>query len=253
MELAVRTLACPKDGNSEAEYEDAYAVGGTQTTRTIAVADGASSSAFAGEWARLLADGFAADPTADPGDLVARLGAAWRQEIASGAAALPWYTEEKVARGAHGALLVVTFDLAARTFTARAVGDTCLFVVGPDGLRVAFPIERAADFDNRPELVATEDPFPAFARLNGAFAPIDRFLLMTDALAAWFLAETAAGGRPWREIPEDAADFRQWLGRLRSDGVLRNDDVTLVTATPVASPVGAAAAAASPETVESGA
>jgi hypothetical protein len=69
---------------------------------------------------------------------------------------------------------------------------------------------------------------------SGRWHPGDRFLLMTDALAAWFLRQNAAGDRPWevvdRLLAEDDADagFESWLDALRDLGDLRNDDVTMI-------------------------
>jgi hypothetical protein len=55
--------------------------------------------------------------------------------------------------------------------------------------------------------------------------------LATDALSAWFLAETEAGAMPWRTLAdidtEAIESFPKWIDGLRSDGVMRNDDVTL--------------------------
>jgi hypothetical protein len=64
---------------------------------------------------------------------------------------------------------------------------------------------------------------------HGELAAGDRLWLMTDALAAWFLAEHEAGGAPWRELDERTADdFADWVAGRRADGRLKNDDVTLV-------------------------
>ena len=66
-----------------------------------------------------------------------------------------------------------------------------------------------------------------------AQAPADRLLLMTDALAQWFLLRTEQGGDALEEIhgllaesdPETA--FAGWIAERRRDQSLRNDDVTL--------------------------
>jgi hypothetical protein len=52
---------------------------------------------------------------------------------------------------------------------------------------------------------------------------------MSDALACWFLRRAEDGGRPWEDVAEGVCqDFGAWIGGLRSTGVLRNDDVTLL-------------------------
>src|SRR5260370_42032120 len=55
-----RALSVPKHGHTEDEYEDAWAA--DPDAGRFAVADGASESAFAGLWARLLVEGFVAAP-----------------------------------------------------------------------------------------------------------------------------------------------------------------------------------------------
>jgi hypothetical protein len=200
----------------------------------VAVSDGASSSVFAREWARLLVDEFAQTPFA-PGEVwprIAALGRRWRQQVSS--PSLPWYAEEKLAHGSHASLLVVTWDLAGGVWCAHAVGDTCLFVVRKHRLHRAFPLTRSAAFDNRPSLLSTEaarlagPSLPEWEKDTGDFTGGDRFLLMTDALAAWFLAEAEAGKQPWEELPPGETQWPCWLQARRTSGALRNDDVTLI-------------------------
>ena len=51
---------------------------------------------------------------------------------------------------------------------------------------------------------------------------------MSDALARWFLTERIRGGGPWRWLLSvDAAGFGALVERLRQDGALQTDDVTL--------------------------
>jgi len=241
--LRLRALHAPKEGNTEREYEDAFAAqklapatgGAPPTSFTVAVSDGASSSVFAREWARLLVADFSRGPfppAGEAGARIAALGKTWRQQVQSGK--LPWYAEEKLTQGSHASLLVVTWDLTGkRTFSARALGDSCLFVVrGGDRLCHAFPVTRAADFGNHPRLLSTEtatatDPLP-FVALDRFYEPGDRFFCMTDALAHWFLARYEAGEKPWEMLPLDRAAFPGWLQARRDDGSLKNDDVTLL-------------------------
>jgi len=239
--LRLRALHAPKEGNSEREYEDAFAAqklapapdgAAPPTSFTIAVSDGASSSVFAREWARLLVADFSRGPfphsAGEASARVASLGKAWREQVGNGA--LPWYAEEKLTQGSHASLLVVTWDLTGkRTFSARALGDSCLFVVrGGERLCHAFPVTRAADFGNHPRLLSTETTETPFVALNRPYEPGDRFFCMTDALAHWFLAAHEAGQKPWEILPLDRAAFPGWLQARRDDGSLKNDDVTLL-------------------------
>ncbi len=56
---------------------------------------------------------------------------------------------------------------------------------------------------------------------------------MTDALAAWFLAQAEQGERPWSIIRDldtcdQANEFADVVSDLRTSRLLRNDDVTLI-------------------------
>jgi hypothetical protein len=117
---------------------------------------------------------------------------------------------------------------------AFAVGDSCIFQVRRDQLIRSFPISRSDDFTNTPWFLAStseKNLQTAMAQwAEGDCAPGDLFLLMTDALAQWFLASWEHGARPWAELvnleSEDA--FGKFVLSLRRDGRLRNDDTTLL-------------------------
>jgi len=222
-----RVLHQPKHGHSADEYEDAFAAD-PQASR-FAVADGASESSFAGLWARLLVEGFV-HPVPNWLEAARRN---WAARVDG--QALPWYAEAKRDDGAFATLLGLV--LTEGHWHGLAVGDSCLFQVRQDRLIEAFPLRRSADFGNRPRLIGSRPPAgagrEAHAEGQGAWQSGDRLLLMTDALAHWFLRRHEAGDRPWQELapfaagPEANAAFAEWVeGRRRSDG-LRNDDVTL--------------------------
>jgi hypothetical protein len=238
--LRWRALHLPKSDRSAAENEDAWAA--DPAAGRFAVADGASESAFAGLWARLLAEGFVA--ARRPRDFASWLDgprSRWAAEVMG--PELPWYGEMKRAEGAFATLLGLgvrppTPGLPGR-WRAAAVGDACLIRVGGDRHVRAFPVERSSDFGNEPRLVGSRvmsTPAPEYA--SGPVRTGDRLLLMTDALAQWFLHAHERGGRPWEAVtpllsaarPEDA--FAAWVEGLRADGAMRDDDVTLLAIEP---------------------
>jgi hypothetical protein len=149
--------------------------------------------------------------------------------------------EEKVRDGAYATLLglsVHTHHRARSCFTwrARAVGDSCLFLVRAEQLHFAFPVTRAADFGNQPHLLGAR---PAGRRCprrrsKGQGRSADLLLMMTDALAQWFLCEIEDGRQPWRELTEvsSAAEFAELVDDLRQRRGLRNDDVTCLSVRP---------------------
>jgi hypothetical protein len=214
----------PKRGHGAAEYEDAFAGMATR----FAVADGASESSFAGAWARLLTQAFVRGPVKWPAWLTP-LQERWASTAVTGP--LPWYAETKFEEGAFATLLGVVAEPPRRRWRAWAVGDSCVFHVRRNRLMQAFPRIHSGEFDNAPRLVGSRSRPPRRERARGAWRDGDRLLLMTDALAQWFLRRVEAGRRPWRIIDrlQGDEDFAPWIEKLRDRGELRNDDVTLLT------------------------
>lgn len=226
-----RIRRLPKQGHDWAEYEDACAHH-AQGCR-FAVADGASESAYARQWAELLVQRFVATPLAQVAqweEWLAPLQQQWQAAVEG--PARPWYAEAKVEQGAFAAFLGFALTHGDR-WEAVAVGDCCLFQLRADALRTAFPVTRADDFSCRPALVGSRVPAgPRGAWARGDAQRGDRFLLMSDALACWYLGSCEAGAAPW---PTAAAlveatdeEFATRIAQLRASRQLHNDDVTLV-------------------------
>lgn len=235
----LKILFAPKEGNTDVEYEDAFAYSDLNAPIfTVALADGASSAGFAKEWAERLTQTFAAANAfpaadADAAKIIAKLGAEWR--ISATEKATSWHAQEKLENGSAATLLVVTFDAAAKTWTARAMGDVCLFLVRKGKLRYAFPLTRAAQFDDRPALLSTEigsrAEMPPAIRYTEKYEDGDRFLLMTDAFSQWFLKEFESRRRPWNDFPTTQQALTNWLKPRRDKNLIKNDDVTLLDLT----------------------
>jgi hypothetical protein len=242
--LCCCTFSLPRRGNAPGDCQDASAVAphprpDSPEWGRFAVADGASESAHAGPWARLLVEDFVHSPGCPP-DWACRLPPLqerWEEQIGRGRdpeAGLDWFIEAHERPGAFATFLGVAVE--EHTWSACAVGDSCLAHTRPSGLVRTFPLARAADFNSTPALVGSRTS-PATAVRSTAFAEStweegDTLWLMTDALARWFLSEAEAGRRPWDVLDQllcrpDSA-FRAWAERLRDEGVLRDDDVTLV-------------------------
>ena len=243
-----KTWRLSKEGNRPEECEDAFRVvypsGAGAGIVRAAVCDGATESAFAREWAEILADAFVDQPLDLSGMTEGSLktwlkrgqeewheGIPWDQ--------IPWHGEAKARAGAFATLLGLTIgaDLANPRqpwWQAVAVGDSCLFVVRNDRLLLSFPLEDAGQFDNNPALVCSNPAnsqglWEGVRLQSGECSPGDRFILASDALAAWFLASYAAGEKPWETLLElDASERDAWVGEQRSERLMRNDDTTLV-------------------------
>jgi serine/threonine protein phosphatase PrpC len=226
-----------KAGNAPAEYEDAFAASAARSR--FAVADGASEASFAAAWARLLAEGFveAKKPWQNL-EWLEPVRQRWSAEVDG--LPVPWYAEEKREMGAFATLLGVAFrppDADGRgAWRALAVGDSCLFWIRQERMLGSFPLTRSDDFGNEPRLLCSRpsaDTGGKPDRASGHWRPGDRFLLMTDALAHWFLHEIERGVLAIAEVAgllgesDPQAAFRDWVETRRATG-LRNDDVTLL-------------------------
>ncbi len=242
----LKRLWLPKAGNSSEEYEDSSRAAypkrfdGGRAAR-MAVSDGASESAFAREWANSLTAGFVTRPldlgALDEDSLREWLSPAqneWHDRVPW--SKIPWHGEAKARAGAFATLLGVTVaeTSGGLWWNAVAVGDTCLFVVGEEGLTKSFPLEEASQFDNNPSLVCSNPAnsqglWQRVERSGGQCAAGDYFFLASDALAKWFLAEAATGETPWEtllSLEED--EWAGWVAEQRRERRMGNDDVTLL-------------------------
>lgn len=251
MRLFVYHYHQQKKGSSEKEYEDAYSFSQGVSHRpliadsfTVAMADGASESSFAKEWAKILVKDFAQNPPVDSDDLKNRsklLSITWQNEIRP--LCSDWFTEQKAAQGAFASLLSFTIKKnpsGGFSWRAVAVGDTCLFHIHRGDLVNSFPLEKPEDFSLSPCLLSSDETSNrrVFQEnkvkiLEGDCDKRDRFFLCTDAIAAFFLKHESQN----RSFP---SLFWSWLQskkehELRSiidqkrEADLKNDDVTIVS------------------------
>ncbi len=230
----VRSILFAKRGNLDRECEDALAVNGARTR--FVVVDGATEGIDSRRWARSLARSFAIhgagdDPVACSRALGDRQQARWNgREV-------PWYLAEKAQAGAFAAFVGV--EIRGDRWDALAVGDCCLVATEPDGATSSFPLEHPEQFTSRPVLVASnharyEDIAPRVVRRSGAVAPGTRLLLLSDAIAAWYLGPAGAAGRAELHAAldrDDAAAVHALADRERTARTMRNDDVAVLRVT----------------------
>jgi len=224
-----RILAVPKGGASTDEYEDAAAVQDEAWPVRAAVADGATESAFAGSWAEILADGLSSSEIT-PDSVVETLPdwqTTWRNRIADRVEALPWYGDAKAREGAFATLLGLELRRNGH-WRAASVGDCLLVHLRGETVHQTWPYASPDEFTNRPALVPSRaghsSPESKDCRVvTGTWQRGDTFLLATDAVAAWLLRAGLAEARTWT-----ADDFREAVDAARAEGVLRNDDCTLL-------------------------
>jgi Protein phosphatase 2C len=237
--FSVEAFSCQKAGNARAEYEDAWAVRGSDspTRCRVAVADGATESSFSALWAALLVESFVRGRIHGP-DFFGRLDAIrrlWRRKIRG--RPLPWYAAEKARRGAYAAFIGASLNAVNRGWRAVAIGDCCLLhVTGKRELAKAFPLSRSEEFGSSPFLVgslkkADDDPLPHIRVTEGVLEQDDVLFFASDALSAWLLRRAEKGEPVWAAIgPEGIRtreDFEELVAQARDEGT-RNDDMTLV-------------------------
>ncbi len=218
-----QAFALPKAGHAASEYEDAHAgpVWDAAGAVRLAVADGATESAFAGAWARALTHAWT---TAGGGDLRGRARQAFEAEVGRRVEALPWYAQAKAEEGAFATFLGLSVAPDG-TWQAEAVGDAVLFHLRDGALAHVWPVLDPAEFGNVPALLGSRAgrSEPEGHRLGATWQPGDAFALTTDALAAYLLQTAPAAVLD----VNDADAFARFVETARAGG-MRNDDVTLL-------------------------
>lgn len=271
IKVFVTTFQLQKFGNEPGECEDALypKEEGERQERIFrfAIADGASEGMLSGQWAEILVKIFCLDYSfsIDPATFLSEATMGWSSwkkkyllERASQNRAIRWYEEQGLQTGAFSTFLGLSLtcdeEHTCGKWEAAALGDSCLFQVRGDQLIAGFPLEHSSDFNNRPLLLSSnpslnEGFFHAFKIIQGEWRIDDRFYLMTDALADWFLKGCESGQAPWLTLSDlgieerghtscrgmsptgergQKQSFNRWINALRNTKKIRNDDVTLI-------------------------
>jgi hypothetical protein len=226
-----RVWTLPKAGNTPEENEDAVALCG----RVLAVADGATEAFASRVWARLLVESIAAG---DEGEIAApsawfwgRVDAARETWVAWRATQeLAWNEEQAAARGSAAAIAVLIVEPRAGRVRGLAVGDVCAVRLRAGEVPFLWPLSASSAFTTRPPLIGTRSS--AQREVEDFTTPYqvgDRWLVLTDALAAWALRCAEAGEPLWEELVglDDAGAWQQFVQTARAAG-MKNDDTTLV-------------------------
>ncbi len=239
--LEHRVYTMPKVGLGIESIEDIVATHPEGQRFVAAISDGATQAFAAARWAHLLVEQFVMHPR------ISVISQAWLDPIKDAYraqvdfAALPWHALKKAGHGSFATLLGLVIDRSRCRYRAIAVGDSCLVTLDgtvPKPLVEVFPryLVDAAAFTNSPDLVATNPAYnarlPQIQQNTGWKSLPQRatFLLMTDALAAWFVSAHSRGEKPWERITNLRSDdeFAHLVISLREAGDLRDDDTTLL-------------------------
>jgi hypothetical protein len=240
MKVRTKTFWLPKRGNSTEEYEDAAwpvdPVDCETNEFKCAVADGATEASFSRRWAQLLVKGF------EDGTEITKLAEDWSSEIKE--MALPWYAQEKAEAGAFSTftgLTLLSSGTAGGTYAAKLLGDSCVFHMRGEKLLESMPLTSYECFNNSPALLCSnlsihDDADAMFTAKNGTWESGDRFLLVTDAIAAWTFKRQLEHGDGFKTL--FAIECQEELDKLCQNAReeqdeegrpnMRNDDVTLL-------------------------
>ncbi|MEV0683396.1 hypothetical protein AB0I35_05940 [Nocardia sp. NPDC050378] len=218
-----------KEGRDPDENDD-RAIGGTGSR--FALADGASTTARAEEWAELLVAAYAIDglDILELGVLDA-LRSQWRERVDT--AGLPWYAQEKLRLGGAATFIGVDVDVAQQRYRAIGIGDACLLHLRDREVIAAGPLDHPLQFGRTPALITTHtgdaSHRAALWEHGDGYVGGDHLVLASDGLAKYLL-ELHRGGAPIdvATIPGNDDEFRTWVAHARRAG-MDNDDTTICT------------------------
>jgi hypothetical protein len=248
MKLISSHFSIPKKGNQPRENEDFFYPHGGEIRRdhqSIAIADGASEGFLSKLWSRILTVSYVNFNRTDLDihqftdfciDVYEDQREKYLQRRRENNTPLRWFEENLLLKGSFSTLLGVTFfdeTPEGGSWLSVSVGDSCLFQLR-DSVIESFPVRDASSFSNSPDLISSNPAYnqelEAKVRVKtGRFLFGDTFYLMTDAIAHWFMNQNAEGGRPWATLDElfETDRLKDYIDRLRGEGSLKNDDVTI--------------------------
>lgn len=239
----VHSFLAPKVGLNDHECEDA--LGWNTRKRRFSLADGATEGFNSRRWARLLVKHWVRStrPITTP-----EVFADWTQSVSSRfekywkARPLSWFAEEKARGGAFAAFVGLSFHESSEAlyWQAIALGDSCLLLRRDGEIVESLPLGDPEAFNSRPILVPSkvgtlESATPSIVCKSGRVEPGDSYLLLSDAIAAWYL-------RSWRDNtsrPKTLAfeecvasssyeELQDLFAGSRELGSLRNDDIAAI-------------------------
>jgi hypothetical protein len=239
--LEVQTLILPKAGLKRSECEDS--IGTRWSAQRFCIADGATEAFDSRRWARLLTKHWVHSNRSlltreELGPWLRAVGERFRAHWTK--KTLPWYAAEKARAGAFAAFLGLSFFGSGDSISwqAIAIGDSCLINTRGGQMQFSFPISDPSQFGCHPMLAPSND-FGLDAAIDqvvikdGRAGVGDVFLLLTDAIAAWYLQALNTSPHLAHEFDASLAatdiyKLEALVSRCRDGGSLRNDDVAVI-------------------------
>jgi serine/threonine protein phosphatase PrpC len=238
-----KSISLPKFGNSTDENEDNILEPSKseiekETLVKFAISDGATESSFSKEWSNLLVSAYK-DKSFEQIHLpetIEIISETWHSM--TNAIDLPWYAQQKAEKGAFATFLGLTINREEGSFEVVAAGDCTLFQIRNSKIIFSFPVSSAEDFNNTPNLIASNDNYQTNFEKNvyyksGTIQTNDIIILATDAMAAWILKQKNRSEKVRKLLIEqfekqNEQNFEEWLNKQRNKNKIKNDDVTLL-------------------------
>lgn len=240
-QFQTRQFLLPKSGHQLSECEDA--IGINLAARRFAIADGATEAFDSQSWARLLAHDWVLP---GPADQTLEEFRAWvtRQgqslHDSWNGLRLAWYSEEKARTGSFATFLGLEFDVAGAvpSWTAIALGDSCLVHCRKGAIVTALPLSQYESFNATPPLVPSDPSMQQTALekvvvVSGLVEPGDVLLLLSDAVACWYLmlAEKDKPARSFFDLllkSTQDEELTLLFEMERLSGRIKDDDIAVI-------------------------
>ncbi|MBD0371879.1 MAG: hypothetical protein ICV60_13650 [Pyrinomonadaceae bacterium] len=240
-QLQTRQFLLPKSGHQLSECEDAVGINALKSR--FAVADGATEAFDARSWARLLAHSWVEieAPVLTPEGFRAWIEAQGQSLHDSwNGLKLSWYAEEKARAGSFAAFvgLQLDFKAGASSWKAIALGDSCLIHRRNKSVLGALPIADYQGFNAAPLLVPSrasmqEAVWQQVIVGQGTIEAGDVLLLLSDAVAAWYLMLLERDEKALARFDnlirdEREAELATLFESERVAGRIKDDDIAVV-------------------------
>ncbi len=241
IKLAVKSFITHKKAESREDCQDAFFQ--NEKMARYAVADGATRSFCAKEWAELLVEHFCEESIPYPTthswqSWLNPIQEKWYMRVARKVRERPLYflvNPFTSKEPAASTFIGLEFDKTEASWKAMIVGDSCVFQIGNCRFK-SYLINKSTDFTSYPAFLASyeKDNHSEPSFVKGCASHGDTLILATDALAHWILRHKEAGRRDEAlnelKMIEDENQFHEFVDRARSDEAIRlvNDDVTLM-------------------------
>ena len=258
-------LSTQKNGNLPEHNEDWICENKQQDTVTICVCDGSTESLFSNDWSKELANNFndyvkdtrceqtQNNITEDCKENVSNwekwLNAradSWESQLRR--KKLSYIAKIRMKEGngiAYSTLLGISIEKSSKVdvdycFTSYHIGDSCLIRLTKDEkgeyeVKQSMPIENHEDFNNRPNLIGSREPWPELIIKKDDIAKDETLLMMTDALAHWFLFQynERKDKNSWKKLIDLKTDdeLRKLFSEEHPERILKNDDLTIAIIT----------------------